>query len=408
MKNYYDLFIHYCMLTTSSIPELKDKKRLRVHNKAMTELYKLQEEMYGEPEHCSKVVQDLLLHEDDKVKVKAGAYCLNNDVHRERAIDILSTIVKTSKDKWIAYNAADVLKYCSSSSNTKSGNIKGTDCRVESKEEQCILNGVLKSLARNSIQMTLDIQPDDSIRIGSSKFGGYPDLPDELEWFRNPDDGTLLTFICQINFAEIKPFDVDNRLPENGILYFFYDCSEEGSMPWGFDPKDASGKIVFSYEGTVESLKRRKMPLGQEGKIFNSARLRFDCCMDTPDLQSSLCENLVLPEEERKYYRKMTDEKGDFRLNKMLGHSNNIQGGMELECELVSHGISCGGPEGYKQGHAKGLGKNVERWNLLMQIDSDEEIGMMWGDCGRLYLWITDEDLAKRRFEKTWVILQSS
>lgn len=179
-------------------------------------------------------------------------------------------------------------------------------------------------------------------------------------------------------------------------------------MPWGFDPKDASGKIVFSYEGTVESLKRRKMPLGQEGKIFNSARLRFDCCMDTPDLQSSLCENLVLPEEERKYYRKMTDEKGDFRLNKMLGHSNNIQGGMELECELVSHGISCGGPEGYKEGHAKGLGKNVERWNLLMQIDSNEEIGMMWGDCGRLYLWITDEDLAKRRFEKTWVILQSS
>lgn len=45
-------------------------------------------------------------------------------------------------------------------------------------------------------------------------------------------------------------------------------------------------------------------------------------------------------------------------------------------------------------------------WHLLLQVDSSEDIGMMWDDCGRVYLWITDEDLAAMRFENTWVILQ--
>lgn len=31
---------------------------------------------------------------------------------------------------------------------------------------------------------------------------------------------------------------------------------------------------------------------------------------------------------------------------------------------------------------------------------------MMWGDLGRLYFWIRDDDLAARRFEKAWLILQ--
>lgn len=52
------------------------------------------------------------------------------------------------------------------------------------------------------------------------------------------------------------------------------------------------------------------------------------------------------------------------------------------------------------------LAKNSGRWNLLMQVDSNEDNGMMWGDLGRLYLWITSEDLAARKFENCWLILQ--
>ena len=34
--------------------------------------------------------------------------------------------------------------------------------------------------------------------------------------------------------------------------------------------------------------------------------------------------------------------------------------------------------------------------------------GMMWGDCGRLYFWIRQQDLASKAFEKSWMILQCS
>lgn len=39
-----------------------------------------------------------------------------------------------------------------------------------------------------------------------------------------------------------------------------------------------------------------------------------------------------------------------------------------------------------------------------MQIDSNKEIGMIWGYMGQLYLWITDEDLAARNLENAWMI----
>jgi uncharacterized protein YwqG len=31
---------------------------------------------------------------------------------------------------------------------------------------------------------------------------------------------------------------------------------------------------------------------------------------------------------------------------------------------------------------------------------------MMWGDVGRIYFWLTDEDLRARRWEEAWLVLQ--
>ena len=45
------------------------------------------------------------------------------------------------------------------------------------------------------------------------------------------------------------------------------------------------------------------------------------------------------------------------------------------------------------------------RWKLLLQVDSDDASGMMWGDAGMLYHWIRD-DLAARRFDRTWCVMQ--
>lgn len=270
---------------------------------------------------------------------------------------------------------------------------------------------VLAPLARNSLEIGLSIQAESDIPLGASKFGGHPDLPAGVSWFRNEKGDIPLSFVAQINFAEAASCDSEHKLPGQGMLYFFYDCSPDG-MPWGFDPEDGHGWKVYFYDGDSAALSRRETPADLEeddnGILFGSARMSFEAVMELPSTESDLTNGLVFPEEAglQDRYWDWLDESGAEVSNKLLGHADPIQGGMELECEYVTHKIYCGNPDGYKTAKAMGLDKNAARWNLLLQVDSNEELGMMWGDLGRLYLWITDEDLAARKFENSWLILQ--
>lgn len=260
------------------------------------------------------------------------------------------------------------------------------------------LGGLFEALspyAKNAIYMELEEASE-----GFSKMGGAPKLPAGMEWPRKPD-GTPLTFIAQIDFAQVHPYDLDGRLPEGGKLWFFYDCSDDG-MPWGFDPKDADGfRVIFAENAALVSA---EAPDDLE-VTFDEAGISFESRVDLLSTDSDICDDLDLPDEEMDDYFDWLEER-EGGCNKLLGHSDNIQGGMELECEYVTHGLYCGDPSGYQKAKALGLHKNAARWTLLMQVESNEDIGMMWGDLGRLYLWITEEDLQARRFDKCWLILQ--
>ena len=261
------------------------------------------------------------------------------------------------------------------------------------------LGGLYEALsphAKNAIYMELDEDGGD----GFSKMGGEPELPAGMEWPRT-GDGVPLSFIAQIDFAEAHRADIDGRLPESGMLWFFYDCSDDG-MPWGFDPKDADGwRVIYRENAETEPA---EAPEDLE-VTFSEAHISFESQLDLLSTDSDLCDELDLPDEEMDdYFDWMEEREGE--CNKLLGHSDNIQGGMELECEYVTHGIYCGDPSGYEKAKALGLHKNAHRWHLLMQVESNESLGMMWGDMGRLYLWITEEDLKAKRFDKSWLILQ--
>jgi len=43
----------------------------------------------------------------------------------------------------------------------------------------------------------------------------------------------------------------------------------------------------------------------------------------------------------------------------------------------------------------------------LLQVDSDPSVGMQWANAGMLYFWIRRQDLAAKRFDDVWVVLQS-
>ncbi|MDO5046781.1 YwqG family protein [Campylobacter sp.] len=278
---------------------------------------------------------------------------------------------------------------------------------LEKLKDECEKLGILrafdelKKYARNAIVINQSTTDDKLIKIGSSKFGGLPDLPKNIEWFKNETTKNHLHFIAQINFSEVKKYDLEDELPNSGILYLFYDCID---MPWGYDFKDRYGKKVFYFDGNLSELERKSAPENTE--IFDAMKLSFSAEIELPDHESDLIDTDKFNDEETdKIYDiqyEFYEENGD----KILGHSNNIQDGMELECELVTNGLYCGDESGYNDPIRFELEKNVANWKLLLQIDSNEENGMMWCDYGKIYLWITKQNLKDRNFQDSWLILQ--
>ena len=255
------------------------------------------------------------------------------------------------------------------------------------------------SLLRPTIALSLGNDDEDRIRIGSSKIGGKPDLPKSFKW--PAEDGhekKPLSFIAQVNFAEVAHYDTDHLLPERGIIYFFYSAEQEA---WGFEIKDKDKFKILYFEGDVTELKRTDFPDG----LPNYAR--YVACNVVTSEEVSLPyfhnEGLsFLTEQEKDRYVDVYD----VSTNKLLGYADPIQGDMELECELVTNGLYCGDPSGYNDPRAKMLEPNAKNWQLLLQIDSNEENEMMWGDVGRLYFWIKKEDLKDKQFDNCWCILQ--
>ena len=89
------------------------------------------------------------------------------------------------------------------------------------------------------------------------------------------------------------------------------------------------------------------------------------------------------------------------------GYPDPIQGDeMEEQCLLVSNGVYCGDASGYNSNKAEELKKEKNDWKLLFQIDSDDDLELMWGDCGMLYFWIKESDGKALNFDNVWLVLQ--
>lgn len=257
-------------------------------------------------------------------------------------------------------------------------------------------------LKRNAILIKPQAVAEDTLPLGASKLGGCADLPPSLPYPMHKDKP--MSLIAQINFAETRPFDHEGRLPEKGILWLFYDVENGG---WGFDPKDADGFCVYYFDGDLTTLARQATPEGlSDYGIFPAAALSFRTREEIPCELSYHMEDVVIEDEDA--YEAWVEEtlSEESFISKLLGHSDNIQGSMEDECQLVTHGLYCGDSSGYLDSRAKSLRAGSKDWELLLQIDSEYAYEMMWGDMGCLYLWIKKDDLAARCFEKSWLISQ--
>jgi len=259
---------------------------------------------------------------------------------------------------------------------------------------------------RNSIRLYLEPSHEYKIKIGHSKMGGQPDLPPNVLWpiyskSSNESGGSYidypLSFIAQINLFELAQFDIDNLLPNKGLLYFFYSAENQ---PWGGDSKEKEEFKMIYYDGNIEQLARADYPMSlSENGRFRSSILTGKNVVSLPnDFISSNDSRL------ESIYDLVFD---DNLSNKLLGYPFEIQGEMELDCELTSKELVYkNGVLTYTKSKANEYRSEAKNWQLLLQVDSNEDCDMMWGDNGLLYFWIKLQDLADKKFENGWFFLQ--
>jgi len=258
-------------------------------------------------------------------------------------------------------------------------------------------------LARPSIRITAAEVDESFLYVGASKLGGVPDLPTGAPW---PEwKGLPQSFIAQIRLDDVSQYDTEKVLPQSGMLWFFYDAQQQ---TFGEDPADRGGWQVLYTDGDLNALQRALAPTAlQATSQYHACLLSF-----ASELTLSQQPKLEIPEldwsddDQKKYESVLSSfsSQADHATphHRMLGNPDTIQDDMRLQCQLTSNGVT-----DIDDPRAAALSQGAMDWQLLLQVDTDDTIGMRWGNTGMLYYWISLADLQARRFDSTWLVLQS-
>ncbi len=217
--------------------------------------------------------------------------------------------------------------------------------------------------------------------IGGSKKGGLPDVGSGFEW---PIHGEKhLSFLAQIEARHFLEQDAP------GTLQFFW--SERN---WGGSLKDDGAFRVLLAEPPFTRLE--VAPEAEYKKFGLFRRIHSPTIWKEEALDFR--ESFSLPSISRLdpfgydwdcdrddlYYRETEALGGFFRIG---GFPFPVQSDdMEKDCERNRH-----------------IGPR-DSWRLLLEIDSQSD--MMWGDGGKLYWFIHQNDLDKRDFTRVWMRMQ--
>jgi uncharacterized protein YwqG len=235
-----------------------------------------------------------------------------------------------------------------------------------------------------------------------SHFGGSPNLPPDIAWPRR--DGKVLTFLARLSLPELQQAHRIDWLSDAGALLFFYDVDNQ---PWGFDPKDSGGWAVLSVPDLSTPLTRHDaaVPSGPALPLRTLAFRRIDVL---PSFERDSVRRLELSDKESDRYDELSQ--AVFRVapkHQVGGYPAPVQGDeMEIESQLASHGVYCGDTNYPSDPRTAALVPGAAGWRLLFQMDSDDDLDVMWGDAGTIYFWVDGEAASKGRFENTWLILQ--
>lgn len=267
------------------------------------------------------------------------------------------------------------------------------------------------ALVATSIPIAVTRTELSTLALGASRFGGTPDVTTDFVWPRHRE--RPLTFLAQLDLSTLHAApSLANELSASGWLLFFYDVAE---TPMGFDPLHQGGARVLYLDVPRAQLRRIEHPdVASAGGPFEPCALHFTSRCELPDWNDRILDPYRDPTDhalEERYravehaLRKSTEVTPNHHL---LGHPQLVQGDIRGQCALVTQGIYCGDPSGFRDKRATALLQHAsDEWVLLLQLDNDEtEADWLWGDQGRVYFLVRRDDLATKNFDRAWLVLQ--
>lgn len=302
---------------------------------------------------------------------------------------------------------------------------RGTRFMLRGAIDEAGLTRVAEAIERTALPSIL-LHPSPAgeadFALGESKLGGRPDLPEGVPW---PEfGGEPLAFVAQFDLAALAPFDTGKLLPASGILLFF--IADPTPYFEGGVPGEGGISRLLYFGATALPLRPSEFPstLSLEGR-YAPCKLSYSVQITLaiydpydPDFERQYGFPLPLSRAEVRAYNalgeKLHVEAGGTSqiMHRLLGHPETIQGSMRGDLSTEPADDAQTAEPADVRFWAVSLGPDfrpqVFRWQLLLQLDSDDMTGMRWGDTGRIYFWIRDQDLRQRNFDRMVLLDQSS
>lgn len=245
-----------------------------------------------------------------------------------------------------------------------------------------------------------------------SRIGGDPDLPPEMEW-PTTRDGIPMTFLVQLNLREVAVHDESSRLPTGGMLYFFVGIDEPAYH--------IEHRVLFVPEPELASAMRRRSPeVTALEESFSGYQLEPRASLEPPNyayVDYEVIENDTVGYEE---YEDLTFSLNDMQrvdAALMFGYPTGQHDDSEYEAALMictGKNYEYSTDKALKQltahfaGDEEKAKQEIRDTLMLLEIESDDDVGFCWWDAGVLHFFIRKEDLLAGRFDRTYCSLYSS
>jgi uncharacterized protein YwqG len=281
--------------------------------------------------------------------------------------------------------------------------IKKSDNKLSEDDKEKIIK-----LIKPAIGILTKKLESDNLKIGGSKIGGKPDLPKDISWPRLNDSD--LVFCAQYNFSEIKKFDVENLLPEKGMLYVFIGINGEYNE-FSIEQKDCK---IFFIEN-LEDLERKEYPttLKTEGKV-EPAEIQYFESITIPDDENY--KLIYFDEKYEDFYFHFYQDTEEYiaeelngiadNMHQILGEDKSIQSSVVYEFSKNELNIS---DEKYTEKWNEIL-DNSKTFSNLLQLDCmDSNTNLdKFGGSGVFYIGLKTKELENKNFNNLMISFQTT